>query len=57
MNDINNRVTDKSVREALLMMANNLVSGKSEFVENLSDLQTLWYNLDHRLRVRERYTS
>ena len=40
MKDIINQDTDKNVREALLPMANNLVPGKSELAEKVSDLQT-----------------
>ena len=36
-------------------MANNLVSGKSELAEKVSDLQTICYNLNERLRVQDRF--
>ena len=47
--DTINQVTDKSVREALLLMVNSLVSGRSELVEKMSNLQTFCYNLNVRL--------
>ena len=31
------------MREALLLMANNLVSGKNEFAEKVRDLETVCY--------------
>ena len=56
MNHIINQVTDKKVREALLLMANNLLSGKSELAQK-SVLQNICYNLHEWLTVQERYTS
>ena len=56
MNDSINQVTDKNVREALLLMAYKLVSGNSELEEKVSDLQTICNNLNERLRVQEHYT-
>ena len=57
MNDIINQFTDKNVREALLPMANNLVSGKSELAEKASDLQTIYNKLNEQLRIQKLYTS
>ena len=57
MNDTINQVTDKNVGEGLLLMAINLVFGKSEHAEKLSDLQVICYNLNEQLRVHEHYTS
>ena len=54
INVIINHMTDKTVREALLLMANNLVSGKSDLTEKVSDMQTICYNLNERLRLQER---
>ena len=54
MNAIINQITDKTAREALLRMANNLVSGMSELTEKVSDIQTICFNLNERLRLQER---
>ena len=51
--DIINQVTDKGVKETLLLMVNSLVSGRSELVEKMSNLQTICYKLNVRLRVHQ----
>ena len=57
MNDIINQLTDKNVREALLLMANNLASVKSELAEKATDLQTICNKLNELLRIQTIYTS
>ena len=47
VNDIINQVADKNVR-GVALMANNLVSGKSELAEKVSDLQNIYFNLNER---------
>ena len=50
-NDIIIQATDKNVRVVLLQMTNNLLSGKNDLTEKVSDLQTICYNLNEWLRV------
>ena len=57
MNDMVNQVTDTNVREALYLMANNLVSDTIELAEKLGGLQTICFNLIEWLRVQALYIN
>ena len=57
MNDMVNQVTDTNVREALYLMANNLVSETIELAEKWGGLQTNCFNLIEWLRVQALYIN